>query len=229
MSTNTIVAIVAVTLLLDVIIILVIRRMRRRKVEGHAELREQFAASGWRVLPTEGTDEIYRIAGDSPAGPEWQMVARHAKGGRGTIWSVPELMLRGDIIALGSFGMIDQLAQGEDVDLGHGLVQSALARLYGRGAAAELAGGSLVELDDVDTGPWVAFSTSEEGARRFIAEPVASILREWRTGEVPPPAVLFWRGGLELRFRDAIVDPERVEQTVMLGDLLALRAKELAA
>lgn len=228
MSTSNIVLIVVLTLLLDVIIILAVRRMRRRKVEQNAGLQDHLAASGRLVLPTEGKDEIYRVADDSPAGLQWQMVARHAKGGRGTIWSVPELVLPDDIIALGSFGMIDQLTQGEDVDLGHGLVQSALARLYGREAAAELAGGRLIELEDVDTGPWVAFSTSEERTRRFIAEPVTSILREWRTGEVPPPAILFWRGGLELRFRDAIRDPERIEQTVMLGDLLALRGKEVA-
>lgn len=227
MSTETIVLIVGATLLFDLVFFLFIFRMRRKKKEQIVRLAVEVEKKGWRISSGRGKGEALRFTGETSSGSPWEMTITQERGKRGTIWRAPALELRDDVLAIGPFTGMSQITGEDELDLGHRLIQTALGRLYGEEAAADLARARIVHLPEELQGPWVAFSSNQELAEHFLADPVASVLREWRDESSPAPSILFWRGGLELRFRNGVSDPDVLDQIVTLGDILALRGEEL--
>ncbi len=232
MNTETIITI-AVVLAADLLFLLVFLKIRKKNREERLNI-EMIAREGdWRTEPTTDPSELYRIRGELSTGIGWEMVARRSRasgsGGRHrtTTWSTGDVVLNGGVVALGP-GMGINMETG-DIDLGHSLIQAALRRMFGDELAAALADAYVIEIGpDEFSRRYSVFTDNEEVARRFLADPLPSILAEWRSEKLPFPGLVFWNRGMRIRFGEIANDPGEMRRIISLCGVLALRGREAA-
>ncbi|MCB0713593.1 MAG: hypothetical protein KDD67_14795 [Ignavibacteriae bacterium] len=229
MDTETII-IIAVILLTDALFLFVFLKVRKKKRELALNISALAAEEGWEVLPTTNSSEVYRIQGRLSTGITWEMIGER-KGGsnssgsvQNTTWRTADVQLHDGVLAFGpGIGM-----KAEGIDLGHGLIQRALRRMFGEELATELADAQMIEVEGEQfTRYYSVFSDQPELAHRFLAEPLPSILVDWRSEKLPFPGLVLWKEGMQVKFTKVADDPEGIQKIVSLCEVLALRGREV--
>ncbi|MGE3800465.1 MAG: hypothetical protein AB7H80_05550 [Candidatus Kapaibacterium sp.] len=229
MDTETII-IIAVVLLTDALFLFAFLKIRKKKREVKLNISTLAAEEGWEVLPAVNSSEVYRIRGRLSTGITWEMIGER-KGGsnssgslQSTTWRTTDVELQDGVLAFGPGVGI----KADGIDLGHGLIQRALRRMFGEELATELADAEMIDVEgDQFTRHYSVFSDQPELAHRFLADPLPSILVDWRSEKLPFPGLVFWKEGMQVKFTKVADDPEGIQKIIALCGVLALRGREV--
>ena len=230
MSTEVIVILIVV-LITDALFLFVFLKARKRKREANLQVHRLAEEEGWKVLPLTQKSEVYRISGALSTGITWEMAAKDGKSSKSSRgqylqWNTKDVQLQEEIIALGpGTGM-----SGQGVDLNNRLIQLALRKIFGQEMARELADAKMVDSGNEDfSRHYTLLTDDEELARRFLGDPLARILIDWHSEDLPMPGIILWKGGLQVRFENVVNNLEGIRKIVALCGVLALRGREIAA
>lgn len=228
METN-IIPIITAVLAADIVILLVLVRrkkaMRRKLTETLAAVAE---SEGWQPIPSAGPKELYRFQGTTPSGITWQIAAersgKSSSGRQNLLWQTDEVRLSDGVLGIGPGGGLGIA----DVDLGHPMIQAALRRIYGDDLAPVLQHAQ-VHLVPQETLPrsCMVISDSADLVADFLRPPLPEVLSEWQREKLPVPVLLFWNGGMRIRFMKTIEGPEMLRKITFLCEAFAVRGKEI--
>lgn len=228
METN-IIPIIATILAADIIILLVLVRrkkaMRQKLTEALVAVAE---SEGWQRVTPAGPKELYRFQGTTPSGITWQIAAersgKSSSGRHNLLWQTDEVRLSDGVLGIGPGGGLGIA----DVDLGHPMIRAALRRIYGDDLAPVLEHAQ-IHLVPQETLPrsCMVISDSADLVADFLRPPLPEVLSEWQGEKLPIPILLFWNGGMRIRFTKTVEGPEMLRKITFLCEAFAVRGKEI--
>lgn len=228
METN-IIPIITAILAADIVIILVLvrrkRAMRRKLTENLVAVAE---SEGWERIPPVGPGELYRFQGTTPSGIRWQIAAersgKSSSGRHNLLWHTDEVRLSDGVLGIGPGGGL-RIA---DVDLGHPMIRAALRRIYGDEPAHVLEQGQVhLVPEEILPRSCMVIADSADLVADFLRPPLPEVLSEWQGEKLPIPILLFWNGGMRIRFTKTIEGPEMLRKITFLCEAFAVRGKEI--
>ena len=234
METSTIIIIAAATVIFDVaLIFFILKRRKAQQLQLHSSIESEAHELGWQYSREGSQGILFTLTGVSESGTPWELQVsgpgrNSSRKGR-TIWQTQDIQLSDAIIAIGPIS--SQKFQATDIDLSHRLIQAALRRIFGKELATALSDANLISLENPELArEYMLLANDREIADRFLASPVADILIDWTSSSdaLPAPAITVWKGGVSIRISGIIKDIDSCRKIIALGQVLALRTKDIS-